>query len=258
MLPILFESSTFTLFAYPLFMGLAWGVGFYLTRYLLEVFNLDTKLLLPLYGGIFVTSWIGAKVFFLIVSGQEKTYQYLASQIFWLGGGFVFYGGLIFGLAFYFFYSLILKKFPFEESKLLIPGLVFGHAIGRLGCFLAGCCFGSQCDLPWSVHMHGRWIHPVQLYEALGLFLIGYMSLKWVKNKERNFLVVTRYLIYYSLLRFFVEYFRGDKIRGLFWYNLSTSQMISVALFIASIVLIYVEKKKSKSKLLDDFFLNFF
>ena len=70
-------------------MGLAWGVGFYLTRYLLESFNLDPKLLLPFYAGAFASSWIGAKVFFLIVSGEDKTSQYLANQSFWLGGGFV-------------------------------------------------------------------------------------------------------------------------------------------------------------------------
>lgn len=226
-------------------MGLAWGVGFYLTRYLLEASNLDSKPLLPLYAGVFTTSWIGAKVFFLIVSSQDKAYQYLVNDSFWLGGGFVFYGGLIFGLIFYFIYSLWLKKFPFEESKMLIPGLVFGHAIGRLGCFLAGCCFGSQCDLPWSVHMHGEWIHPVQLYEAFGLFVIGFMALRWVKNKEKNFYVVTRYLIYYSLLRFVVEHFRGDKIRGVYWFDLSTSQMISVALFTAAIAAAYIERKSN-------------
>lgn len=229
-------------------MGLAWGGGFYLTQYLLELFNLSRKLLLPLYAGLFVTSWIGAKIFFLIVSGQDKTNEYIVSNSFWLGGGFVFYGGLIFGLIFYFIYSLWLKKYPFEESKILIPGLVFGHAVGRIGCFLAGCCFGSQCDLPWSVHMHGISIHPVQLYEALGLIIIGLISLKWVKNKKKNFFVMTRYLIFYSLLRFIVEYFRGDKIRGIYWYNLSTSQVISIAIFVSTILVIYAQKRKINSQ----------
>lgn len=244
MLPLLFESPYFTLYAYPLFMGLAWGVGFYLTRYLLESFNLDPKPLLPLYAGVFITSWIGAKVFFLMVSSQNKATEYLYNDSFWLGGGFVFYGGLIFGLTFYFIYSLWLKKFPFEESKMLVPGLVFGHAIGRMGCFLAGCCYGSQCDLPWAVHMHGEWIHPVQLYETLGLLVIGYFALKWVNQKRDNFDVMTRYLLTYSLLRFVVEHFRGDKIRGLYWFDLSTSQMISIALFIATIAAVLVKKIK--------------
>ena len=244
MLPVLFESSFFTLYAYPLFMGLAWGVGYYLTQYLFDKHQLDSKPLIPLFLGIFLTSWIGAKVFFLIVSSEHKVYQYLYADSFWLGGGFVFYGGLIFGLAFYFIYSMWLKRFPFSESKFLVPGLVFGHAIGRVGCFFTGCCFGSQCDLPWAVHMHGEWIHPVQLYEAFGLFLIGYFTLKWVNSKKENFFVVTRYLLYYSVLRFIVEYFRGDKIRGVYWFDLSTSQMISVAIFIASACAIIIAKNK--------------
>jgi len=246
-LPILFESSFFTLYAYPLFMGLSWGVGFYLTRYLFETFKLDTKSLLPLFGGIFASSWIGAKVFFLLFSSQNKISQYLYADEFWLGGGFVFYGGLIFGIIFYFIYSLWLKKFPFEESKILVPGLVFGHAIGRVGCFLTGCCFGTSCDLPWAVHMHGEWIHPVQLYEAFGLFAIGFLVLKWVNQKKENFFVITRYLMLYSLLRFVVEHFRGDLIRGVYWFDLSTSQMISLALFISSIAAVLVKKVTSKS-----------
>lgn len=227
-------------------MGLAWGVGFYLSRYLFEKFNLDSRPLMPMFIGVFVTSWIGAKVFFLLFSSQHKVYQYLYADSFWLGGGFVFYGGLIFGVTFYFIYSLWLKKFPFNQSKLLVPGLVFGHAIGRVGCFFTGCCFGSQCDLPWAVHMHGEWIHPVQLYEAFGLFAIAFLTLKWVNSKRDNVFIITRYLVFYSVLRFVVEYFRGDKIRGVHWLDLSTSQMISIAIFCAAIAAIIGKKVSSK------------
>lgn len=245
MLPVLFESSFFTLYAYPLFMGLAWGVGFYLTRYLLEKNNLSTDSLAKLFIGVFVAAWVGAKVFFLIFSSEHKVTQYLYADSFWLGGGFVFYGGLLFGLAFYFIYSLWLKKFPFKDSKYLVPGIVFGHGIGRIGCFLTGCCFGSQCDLPWAVHMHGEWIHPVQLYEAFGLFAIGILVWRWLQNKKDNLFIVSRYLLFYSVLRFIVEYFRGDKIRGVFWLELSTSQMISLAIFAGAISLVVYQWKNS-------------
>lgn len=246
MLPVLFESSAFTLYAYPLFMGLAWGIGFYLSRYLLEKHDIDSSSLVKLVVGVFITSWVGAKVFFLVVSSEHKVYQYLYNDNFWLGGGFVFYGGLIFGLAYYFIYSLWLKKFPFEHSKYLVPGIVFGHAVGRVGCFFTGCCYGTQCDLPWAVHMHGEWIHPVQLYEAFGLFAIGYFTLKWVEAKRSNLFIVTRYLLFYSVLRFVVEFFRGDKIRGVYWYELSTSQIISLAIFFASLFTLIYQMRQSK------------
>ncbi len=224
-------------------MGLAWGVGYYLTQYLFEKNHEDTSGLLKLFLGIFVTAWLGAKVFFLFFSSQHKIYQYLYADYFWLGGGFVFYGGLIFGLAFYLLYSLYFKKFNFEKSYLLVPGLIFGHAIGRVGCFLTGCCYGSQCDLPWKVFMDGEYRHPVQLYEAFALFVLGYYSLKWIQKKKTNFEIITKYLLCYSVIRFIVECFRGDEVRGIFWFSLSTSQLISVAIFASAIVLRYKFKK---------------
>jgi len=243
-LPILFSSSYFTLYAYPLFMGLSWGVGYYLTRYLFEKKKETTAGLIPLFLGIFISSWIGAKVFFLIFSSQNKIYQYMYADYFWLGGGFVFYGGLIFALAFYLIYSLYLKKFSFKKSYLLAPGLIFGHAIGRVGCFLTGCCYGSQCDLPWKVFMDGDYRHPVQLYEAIALFILGYFSLKWVDHEEAHKKVLSNYLLYYSVIRFVVEFFRGDEVRGIFWLSLSTSQLVSIGLFIVALILKIREKIK--------------
>lgn len=239
MLPVLFNSNYFTLYSYPLFMGLAWGIGFYLTQYLFDHYKEDSSKLLKLYLGIFLSSWMGAKVFFLVFSSQHKIYQYLYADYFWLGGGFVFYGGLIFGLIFFLIYSLVLKKFDFKKSYLLVPGLVFGHAIGRVGCFLTGCCYGSQCDLPWAVKMDGEFRHPVQLYEAFALFCLGYFTLRWIKNRKTNLYIVTHYLLVYSAVRFIIEFFRGDEIRGVFWLSLSTSQLISLGLFIVALIVKY-------------------
>ncbi len=227
-------------------MGLAWGVGFYLTQFLFEKNHQDATGLLKLFIGIFITSWLGAKVFFLLFSSKHKVYQYIYADYFWLGGGFVFYGGLIFGLVFYVIYSLWLKKFNFEESYLLVPGLIFGHAVGRIGCFFTGCCYGSQCDLPWKVFMDGEYRHPVQLYEAFSLLILGYFSLKWVQSRKQNLYVVTNYLIYYSIIRFIVELFRGDEIRGIYWLSMSTSQFISIGLLITALMVKLIRGKEGK------------
>lgn len=225
-------------------MGLAWGIGYYLTQYLFEKNNEDSSSLFKLYVGVFISAWIGAKVFFLLFSAQHKIYQYLYADYFWLGGGFVFYGGLIFGLIFYLIYSLWLKKFNFQKSYLLVPGLIFGHAIGRVGCFLTGCCYGSQCDLPWAVKMDGEYRHPVQLYEAIALFCLGYLTLKWIKRKKTNLYIITSYLLVYSTVRFIIEFFRGDEIRGVFWLSLSTSQLISLGLFIVALIVKYKRREE--------------
>lgn len=235
MLPILYKSSYFTLYAYPLFMGIAWGVGFNLTKYLFQKNNEDQSNLLKLFVGLFLAGWIGAKFFFLQLSAKEKIYQYIYADYFWLGGGFVFYGGLIFGIGFYLLYSLYYKKFNFQKTYLLIPGLAFGHGIGRLGCFLTGCCYGSKCDLPWALKVAGEFRHPVQLYEACALFFLGLLTLKWIKIKSMHQQIVTNYLILYSIMRFFLEFFRGDEIRGIFLtsfsMHLSSAQLISLGIF---------------------------
>lgn len=228
-------------------MGLAWGVGYYLTRYLFEENNINIKSLQSLFVGVFITAWVGAKVFFLIFSSEQKVNQYLYADEFWLGGGFVFYGGLIFSLVFYFLYSLYFKKFDFKHSKFLAPGLVIGHAVGRIGCFLAGCCYGTQCDLLWAIKMHDEFRHPVQLYESMGLFIIGFIALSWIKNKKDNIFVITRYLIYYSALRFVIENFRGDKIRGLHMLDFSTSQVIALAMFSGAIMAVIFQKFSQQS-----------
>lgn len=226
-------------------MGLAWGVGYFLTQHLFDKYKEDSVSLFKLYVGIFISAWIGAKIFFLLFSSQNKMSQYLYADAFWLGGGFVFYGGLIFGLIYFLVYSLWLKKFNFQKSYLLVPGLAFGHAIGRIGCFLTGCCFGSQCDLPWAVSMSGHARHPVQLYEAIALFILGYFALKGIQKKQSNLLLITNYLLAYSLVRFGLEFYRGDEIRGVFWLGLSTSQIISLGLFLITLaVKIFIRRER--------------
>ena len=238
MLPVLLDLPFFTLYSYPLFMGLAWGIGYYLTDAIFYKKKILQINLIQLFIGLFVTTWIGAKIFFLIFSSNNLFYRHLNSESFWLGGGFVFYGGLIFGLLFFLFYSLILKKFPFKYTGYLSPGLIFGHAIGRFGCFLAGCCFGRQCDLPWAISVHGQSVHPVQLYESFGLILIGLVMLKRLKSAINAYSMLGLYLLCYSILRFTIEFYRGDVVRGVYQNLLSTSQIISLVLFLIGLSLV--------------------
>lgn len=249
MFPTLIDLPFLTLYAYPLFMGIAWGVSYVLAQYFLDKKQIDSSSLKWLYLGVFLFAWIGAKVFFLIFTSGDQMNLYLKANAFWLGGGFVFYGGLIFGLLFFLFYSLILKKFDINDSYVFIPSVAIGHAIGRIGCFLAGCCYGSVCHLPWSVHMHGRDIHPVQLYESFLLMGLGALSIWAIKKEIAGYKIVLSYLISYSIVRFIVEFFRGDLIRGIYWMGLSTSQMVSIALVIAATVTwIYLLKTKENKK----------
>lgn len=209
-----------TFYTYPLILGLIWAVGFEYSRAL----NTKLKNFNFLFLSLFIFSWLGAKVLFLITLDELQAKQIAMASNFWLGGGFVFLGGLIGGLLVIFSHKL-LKKQKINDYEFMLLPLTIGHSLGRVACFLAGCCYGTSCELPWSVHMHGEYRHPVQLYEALILIGIFLYLRKRYKNQKTIFLP---YLSLYFVSRFILEFFRGDKIRGIFLWGLSTSQIISL------------------------------
>ncbi len=222
-------------------MGIGWGMAYNLSIQQWQRFGLNTKSLQLFTFLSFLIGWVGAKVFFLIFSTPDQVLYYAKEVNFWLGGGFVFYGGFVFVLLFALLYFYKKKDLSISDLGLLIPGITIGHAIGRVGCFLAGCCYGSETQSAFSIHSNGHDRYPVQLIEAAGLFLIYVISKKLLdkeRGRERAALV---YLIGYSLLRFFNEFLRGDEIRGLY-SGLATSQWISLVIIGVTLVIVMMRK----------------
>lgn len=167
-------------------------------------------------------------------------------------GGAVFYGGLIGGIVAGWIYGKR-KKFDMNEfSDICAPMVPLFHGFGRIGCFLGGCCYGIESDFGFTVNNNdlvpklcGVNRFPVQLLEALlnfGLFFLLAYLLK--KNKLKGRLFVT-YLLIYSIIRFCDEFLRGDTYRG-FLFGLSTSQIISILLFVGSITYFIIFKFKKR------------
>lgn len=195
-----------------------------------------------------VSGLVGCRLAF--VFSQLDYYMQFPWQIFevWRGG-MIFYGGFFLGVAAIFIYMKI-KRLPLDKSlDIFSIGLCIGQAFGRIGCLGAGCCHGSQCELPWSVHLdselvdpalRGLPLHPVQIYESIGLFVLLLFLLYIWKNFKPG-LVSIAYCALYAILRFTVEFFRGDSIRG-FWFNswLSTSQGIAIVILFLSVLAFFV------------------
>lgn len=156
-------------------------------------------------------------------------------------GGSVFYGGLIGGTAAAVFYAQK-KGLNLEAySDMAAPAVPLFHVFGRIGCFLGGCCYGVACSFgvtytnALTQEANGVSRFPVQLAEAafnLILFLALHRLCKQGRWKGKLF---AGYLLMYSAGRFLLEFLRGDEIRGFFWV-LSTSQWISIAVFLATLV----------------------
>ncbi|MEI8347602.1 MAG: prolipoprotein diacylglyceryl transferase family protein [Pseudomonadota bacterium] len=248
MKPILFEWHTFLIYSYPLFLGLSWGLGFQLVKYLWEKMpSLRARGISDFYiliSGIFIFSWIGSKVFFLFFSDPQ--WRHLQSTSFWLGGGFVFYGGLIGGLLFLWLFCKIKKIPSIQVLALMAPALCFAHAIGRIGCLLAGCCYGKETTLPWGLWIHDGHRHPVPLYETILLGVLGVVLMNMILKKKDDFNIVTTYLMGYGVLRFILEYLRGDQIRGVGQWG-TTSQLISILAIVGAVALwIYARPTRRK------------
>lgn len=165
-------------------------------------------------------------------------------------GGSVFYGGLLGGMAVGIIYGRKKKLDLSEYSDICAPMVPLFHFFGRIGCFLGGCCYGIESPFGFTVHgnelvptINDVQRFPVQLFEAglnLALFFVLAHLLK--KNKFKGGLFAI-YLVIYSIIRFFDEFLRGDSYRG-FLFGLSTSQIISIFIFIGAVIFLVVRNKK--------------
>ena len=135
-------------------------------------------------------------------------------------GGVSMYGALICILPFYFWYCHTQRCDAKQIADIFAPCLAFGLSVHRLGCFGAGCCFGSETNVPWAIWLHALWRHPSQLYEAIPLGLAGCFLLVLHNKKSSHGQVVWAFACVYAPLRFVGEWFRDSPNRGVVFEDL--------------------------------------
>jgi phosphatidylglycerol:prolipoprotein diacylglycerol transferase len=190
----------------------------------------------------------GAKLMMFLV--DIRYYVEHPGEIFSFGtlrAGGVFYGGLIAALAVAFWYMRKTKLPPLKTADVFAPAIALGHGIGRIGCFMAGCCWGIECDRPWAVTFTdpvandlvgvplNKPLHPTQLYEAASEFVIFAVLYRMANKKHVDGTIIAAYLALYSLVRFVVEFYRVHEQGNLWGGPLDTSQWISVGLFLVAV-----------------------
>ncbi len=190
--------------------------------------------------------FLGSKVLFWLVEIQQVIAD-PSYMLHTLREGFVFYGALLGGLLGLGIYAAR-KKLPFFAfTDYMIPGLVLGHAFGRVGCFFAGCCYGMTCETPISVVFPagsaapaGIPLLPTQLMEAIFLALLTVFLVAMLKKKKPLGTVSGLYMLLYGIWRFGIEFFRSDE-RGSVGV-LSTSQFISIFIVLGGVALLVLVK----------------
>jgi len=169
----------------------------------------------------------------------------------------VFYGGLILALVTALLYMRHKRLPALDTTDVYAPGVALGHAIGRLGCFSAGCCFGVECKRAWGVtftspRAHELFgtplnvpLHPTQLYEAGAEALIFVVLYRQFYRRRAAGEVIGLYLLLYPLARFIVEFYRAPEQPNPFGGPLTAAQWISAALFATGVYLVKRSRKRS-------------
>ncbi|MFN0117091.1 MAG: prolipoprotein diacylglyceryl transferase [Elusimicrobiota bacterium] len=251
MLPVLFHLGPLKLHTYGLLVAMGFYLGFFWTQKEFHLRSLPLSLLETLLVGIVAFGLLGARVFYYLTTGHlELKTDPLSFFKIW-EGGLVFYGGFIFVLLFLAIFSR-LKKLPFLKiADAFVPGLFLGHALGRLGCFGSGCCYGKPSELPWAVMFKNIEalapsfvrLHPTQLYEFFLNLIFFALAAVLSRRLKKTGLLSVFYLLGYALVRFTVEIFRGDD-RGHFFFGFSPSQILSMLMIIFGMgMFIYVQRK---------------
>jgi phosphatidylglycerol:prolipoprotein diacylglycerol transferase len=193
---------------------------------------------------------IGSRFFFIATNWHYFSVHPLDMVKIW-EGGLVFYGGVIVAAPVAIWYARKQGLLLWQTADIWAPSIAIGHAIGRLGCFCAGCCYGKPADLPWAITfsdpdtlaIRGVPLHPTQLYESAAELLNFAVLVMIRRGKSFHGQLFWMYVLNYAVIRALIELFRGDIERGFILPGISVSQGISAAMFLTALVFLMILKQ---------------
>src|SRR5205085_5197446 len=260
MYPELFHIGSFPINTYGVLLALACLAALFVAARLgardglarERVFDLGLWMLL---GGL-----VGSKLLLMVAEPEYASDLWRLISLDFLRSGGVWYGGFLGGLL---TGVILIRRYrlPFwKVTDAFAPGVALGQAVGRQGCFAAGCCWGKPTNLPWGVEFGelahritgvpvGVHLHPTQLYESAACLLIFLLLLGLHRRKRFDGEVIAAYAVLYGLTRFLIEFVRDDPrgdIAGLTTLTgLSTSQLISLLVVVGGLVFLFLRRRRA-------------
>ena len=249
--PVLFELGNWPVYSYGVLLAIAYLAGLQMAVVRAKRVGVDAAKVMDFGIYLIIAALVGAKLMLVVVDFSYFRHNPL-ELLALAGAGGVFYRGLIgavvVGLVLVRRYQLSI----WSTGDLMAPGIALGHVIGRIGCLMAGCCYGRPTTMKWGITFTdpmaainvgtplGIPLHPTQLYDAgAELLILGALIATERKGKPfagRTFWV---YLLLYAISRFIIEFFRGDDARGIVFNALSTSQVVSIAIVPISLFMLW-------------------
>lgn len=234
MRPVLFHVGGMSFHSYTVMMSLAFLVGTILA--VRENLRRERPFPITTLAGVwaFAGGILGAKIWYWAQYGEWAELKW---GEFLLTSGLVFFGGLVGGVVAVVLYLRRVGAPVIPVSDLALPYVALAHGIARIGCFLNGCCHGSHTTAPWgvpypkSLSAASLPVHPVQLYETLGLLVIFAVLRLVYRCGPRTGTVMLGYVAGYGTLRFVTEFFRGDSGHPVL--GLTVSQAVAGAMVLS-------------------------
>ena len=241
---------------YGVMVALGFIVGsWYIKREAIRV-GIDPNRAMDLIFYILIAALLGSRVLYVFTAEWDRFVANPLNLFKIWEGGLVFYGGFLGSLAVSSWYFRRHKLPVWKWCDLFIPAVALGHSFGRLGCFLAGCCYGrpllenSWFAITFPDHVQS-WappnvpLYPTQLMESAAEFLTFLLLVSFRKKKKFEGELFAGYLLIYAIVRGVIETFRGDLDRGTVLVSwLSTSQFISVIMFAVGLFVFLRNRRK--------------
>lgn len=241
-----------TIYGYGLMIAIGIMAAYLTGEYRAKKHGLEAEHIFNYVIWCVIGGFAGAKLLYFITDIKDIIAN--PAEILKLADGWVVYGGIIGGILSAMLYSRIKKLKFLAYFDLLIPSVALAQGFGRIGCFLAGCCYGTETDSFIGITFHtsayapnGVSLLPTQLISS-GLDFLHFVVLIWFAGRKKaDGQVGAMYLVLYSVGRFILEFFRGDLIRGSVGV-LSTSQFISIFTVLAGLLLFMLTGRRGSQQ----------
>ena len=245
----LFSIGPFTVYGYGLMIAIGILAAYVTAEYRAKKHGLDPDKIFYLVIWAVVGGFAGAKVLYFLT--RLKDIMENPRVLLDLADGFVVYGGIIGGIFSAMVYCKIKKLSFLKYFDLVMPSVALAQGFGRIGCFLAGCCYGRETDSALGIVFHnsnyapnGVKLLPTQLISSGLDFMLCIVLILLDRKKKGDGQIAGAYLVLYSIGRFILEFYRGDLIRGNVG-ALTTSQFIAIFVALAGVILIAARNGKT-------------
>ena len=255
MFPDLFSIGPLIIHTYGLFMAAGFFVGIIVTLKIGKLEEIAPQQVMDMGFIIILSAIVGSRLLYVLVNITYYSHEPVEIFKIWRGG-LVFSGGIIGVIMAMFRYAERRNLSLWKIGDLWAPAAAVGQAIGRIGCFMAGCCYGKPTDLKWGVvftHPNSLApinisLHPTQIYSSILGFIIFFILLIIHSKKKFEGQVLLWFLILHSTARLAIERFRGDDRGMLLNSNMSITQFVTIFILIASVVALMVLKSKGSKQ----------